>query len=49
MKVPPGEQDEFRARAQSNYTLLFTPDRRTAEPMLGILTSLRQDLTAVSR
>jgi hypothetical protein len=41
MKVPPGEQDEFRARSQSNYTLLFAPDRRTAESMLGTLTSLR--------
>jgi Protein of unknown function (DUF3015) len=49
MKVPPGEQDEFRARSQGNYPLLFAPDRRTAESMLGILTSLRQAHGAVSR
>ena len=41
LKVPSGEQDEFRTRSQSNYTLLFAPDRRTAESMLGMLTSQR--------
>lgn len=49
MKVPPGEQDTFRTRSQSNYPLLFAPDRRTAESMLGMLTSMRQDLRAVSQ
>ena len=48
MKVPPGEEDKFRARAQSNYPLLFAPDRRTAESLLGMLTSMRQDLRADS-
>jgi len=49
MKVPPGEQDTFRTRSQSNYPLLFVPDRRTAESMLGMLTSMRQDLRADSQ
>ena len=41
MKVPSPEQDKFRAQTQSNYSLLFAPDKRTAESMLGTLTSLR--------
>lgn len=49
MKVQPGEQDKFSTSSQSNYSLLFAPDQRTAESMLGILTSLRQDLRADSR
>ena len=49
MKVPPREQDKFRTHSQSNYSLLFTPDRRTSESMLGTLTSLRQDLRDDSR
>jgi hypothetical protein len=49
MKVPPGEQDTFRTRSQSAYSFLFAPDRRTAESMLGMLTSLRQDLRADSQ
>lgn len=44
MKVPPEEQDKFRAHSQRNYSLLFAPDRRVAESMLGMLTSMRQDL-----
>ena len=48
MRVPPGEQDKFRTRSQSNYPLLFAPDRRTAESLLGMLTSMRQDLRADS-
>lgn len=44
MKVPPEEQDKFRAHTQRNYSLLFAPDRRVAESMLGILTSMRQGL-----
>ena len=49
MKVPPGEQDKFRTHIQSNYPLLFAPDRRTAESMLGMLTSMRQDLRGESQ
>lgn len=41
MKVPPGEQDKFKSRSQSNYSFLFAPDKRTSESMLGTLTSLR--------
>ena len=41
LKVPTGEQDEFRARSQNNYQLLFAPDRRTAENILAMLTSKR--------
>lgn len=46
LNIPAGEQNEFKARAQSHYPLLFAPDRRTAESMLGMLTSKRQDLRA---
>jgi len=49
MKIPPGEQDTFRARSQSTYSFLFAPDRRTAESMLGMLTSLRQDMRGDSQ
>ena len=49
MRVPPGEQDKFRTRAQSNHSALFAPDRRTTENMLGMLTTLRQDLRADNR
>jgi Protein of unknown function (DUF3015) len=49
MKIPPVEQDKFRTHTQSNYPLLFAPDRRTAESMLGMLTSLRQDLRSDSQ
>lgn len=41
MKIPSREQDKFRAQSQSNYSLLFAPDKRTSESMLGTLTSLR--------
>ena len=37
------EQDEFRARSQSVYPLLFASDRRTAESMLATLTSKKAD------
>ena len=43
LKIPAGEQDEFRTLAQSEYPLLFASDRRTAESMLTALTSKRQD------
>ena len=49
LKVPPEEQDKFRTRAQNHYPLLFAPDRRTAESMLGMLTSKREDHRTVSQ
>ena len=41
LKVPAGAQDEFRARTQNNYQHLFAPDRRTAEHMLAMLSSMK--------
>ncbi|HKQ33673.1 MAG TPA: DUF3015 family protein [Nitrospiraceae bacterium] len=41
LKVPAGAQDEFRARTQNNYQRLFAPDRRTAEHMLAMLSSMK--------
>jgi Protein of unknown function (DUF3015) len=38
LKIPAGEQDEFRTRSQSKYPLLFASDRRTAEDLLATLT-----------
>ena len=46
LKIPSGKQDEFMTRSQSNYSLLFAPDIRTAETMLATLTSKREDLRA---
>ena len=43
LKILEGEQDEFRARSQSVYPLLFASDRRTAESMLATLTSKKAD------
>ena len=43
LKVPSGEQEEFRMRAQRNYLHLFAQDRRTAENILGLLASKRTD------
>jgi hypothetical protein len=43
MKIPPGEQNEFRTISQSQYSHLFTSDRRTAENMLATLISNRKD------
>jgi len=37
LKIPAGEQAEFRTRAQSQYSLLFASDRRTAESLLSTL------------
>jgi hypothetical protein len=48
LKVPAGEQDEFRTLSQSVYPLLFASDQRTAESMLAMLTSKRQDLRPAS-
>jgi Protein of unknown function (DUF3015) len=49
LKIPAGKQDEFRARSQSNYSLLFAPDIRTAERLLATLISKREDLRADSQ
>ena len=49
LKVPAGKQDEFRMHSQSNYSLLFAPDIRTAERLLATLTSKREDLRADSQ
>ena len=49
LKVPAGEQDEFRMRSQRNYSLLFAPDIRTAERLLATLTSKRDGLQADSQ
>jgi hypothetical protein len=46
LKIPSGKQDEFRIRSQSNYSLLFAPDIRTAEKLLATLSSKREDLQA---
>ena len=46
LKIPAGKQDEFRARSQSNYSLLFASDLRTAERLLATLISKREDLRA---
>ena len=35
LNVPAWQQDEFRARSQRTYPLLFAPDRRTAESLLA--------------
>jgi hypothetical protein len=43
LKIPAGEQDEFRTLSQSQYPLLFASDRRTAESLLATLTSERED------
>lgn len=43
LKIPEGEQDEFRTRSQRKYPLLFASDRRTAESMLATLTSKKAD------
>jgi hypothetical protein len=40
---------EGRTRAQHNYLRLFAQDRRTAESILGLLTSKRPDLRADGR
>ena len=49
LKIPSGKEDEFMARSQSNYSLLFAPDIRTAENMLATLTSKREDVRADSQ
>ena len=42
LKVPAGEQEQFRTLSQSEYPLLFASDRRTAESLLATLTSKRE-------
>jgi Protein of unknown function (DUF3015) len=46
LKVPSGEQEEFRTHSQRNYVRLFTPGGRTAESILGVLASKRLDFQA---
>ena len=43
MKIPAGEQDEFRSLSQGQYSRLFASDRRTAESLLATLISNRKD------
>lgn len=43
MKIPAGEQDEFRSLSQRQYSRLFASDRRTAESLLATLISNRKD------
>lgn len=43
LKVPKGIQGEFGALSQSQYSLLFAPERRTAESLLVTLTGKRDD------
>src|SRR3954469_2606297 len=38
-----GKEKEFKSRSQRNYSLLFAPERRTAESMLATLMSKKQD------
>jgi DUF3015 family protein len=49
LKVPSGEQEEFRTNSQRNYPHLFAPDRRTAESILSLLGSKPTDLRADGR
>ena len=46
LKIPAGEQDEFRMLSQKQYPRLFASDRRTAESLLALLISKREDLRA---
>ena len=43
MKIPAGEQDEFRTLSQRQYARLFASDRRTAESLLATLISNKKD------
>ena len=38
LNIPAGERGQFGTFSQSNYSLLFAPERRTAESMLATLT-----------
>lgn len=49
LKIPSGKQDEFMVRSQSNYSILFVPDLRTAEKLLATLNSKREDFRADSQ
>lgn len=42
LKIPAGEQEQFKTRTQSSYPLLFAPERRTAESLLAILVGTRE-------
>ena len=43
MNIPAGNQEEFSSQSQSNYSLLFDPERRTAENLLAALADKRKD------
>jgi hypothetical protein len=43
LKVPKGQQGKFGALSQSQYSLLFAPEGRTAESLLVTLTGKRHD------
>ncbi|MGA6826057.1 DUF3015 family protein [Nitrospira sp. NS4] len=43
LKVPEEEQRKFGALSQRQYSVLFAPDRRTAESLLAALTGKRDD------
>ena len=43
MKIPAGEQDEFRSLSQRQYSRLFASGSRTAESLLTTLISNRKD------
>jgi hypothetical protein len=49
LNIPAGEREQFKTRSQSNYPLLFAPDRRTAESMLAALTSKTEERRADSQ
>jgi hypothetical protein len=49
LKIPSEKQDEFRMHSQSDYSLLFAPDLRTAEKLLATLIGKREDLRADSQ
>ena len=49
LKIPSGKKDEFMVRSQSNYSILFVPDLRTAEKLLATLNSKREDFRADSQ
>lgn len=44
MKIPADRKNEFRMRSQSNYSVLFAPDLRTAENVLATLSDKTEPL-----
>jgi hypothetical protein len=49
LHIPAGERHEFLTRAQRTYPLLTPSDQRTAESLLVMLTSKREDYRAGSQ